>query len=607
MNALAVGIALALGTGSAGFGAGVAVAALLAPRLGSWARGRWWGPVTLGVVGLGAFAMAMGLPAETSLLGLLAWLFIHRRLVSTGPDRVSFLLVGLILVAASTRSHGLGFLFATLLWVLGVPGSLGISVGRNRWGLALGVGALALPMFWALPRFTGAHIPAEGGRGLIGFAGDVELGAMNELLDDPALVFRAHFSALPDEVPYFRGVALDRFDGHRWTTEATRQREEDWADPRSDLVRVQVQLEAHPEGVLFVPGVVEGIDVSGVAVERDQAGAYHLPGPPRRIEYTVFTSPPYGPGRGDPFRDAQPSLALPPLSAEVRALFQSKVADVDGPDARIAALSQWLRSDYAYTREPRNTDAEAPLERFLLDNREGHCEYFASALAVGGRVIGVPTRVINGFVGGERGGPDEIVFRRYHAHSWVEYYDGDRWVTADATPSIGAPAGPGWVTALTESVDQWWSRAIVEYDAEQQLDAARAVAEVAVPFAPESSWGWIGSILVGLMAGCVLLALRYGALWGLRRFASPRRRAVADPVTRELHRAQGALRKAGFELPDAPDVEVARWVRSTHPEAGSALEELAWLSYEVRFGRADARSRLARASQLLQTVRACVS
>ena len=44
---------------------------------------------------------------------------------------------------------------------------------------------------------------------------------------------------------------------------------------------------------------------------------------------------------------------------------------------------------------------EAPVETFLFQKREGHCEYFASALALLLRLEGVPARVVNGFMGGE--------------------------------------------------------------------------------------------------------------------------------------------------------------------------------------------------------------
>ncbi|MEZ4317033.1 MAG: DUF3488 and transglutaminase-like domain-containing protein [Myxococcota bacterium] len=606
MNALAAGIAVALGASSPGFGLWVAVVAALAPFVGKRIGDLWWGPVTALIALAAGLAVANGAPVENALLGVLAWLLVHRGLVSTGPDRVSSLIVALLLVAASTRSNHVGFLIAVVAWIADLPWSLGGATGRTRWTLAAVIGGLALPLFWALPRFAGATGPLDTGRGLTGFADDVELGAMNTLLDDPALVFRARFSTLPDEPPYFRGVALDRFDGRRWTSTAARQREQDWTDPLPDLVRVQVELEAHPEGVLFVPGVVEGIDASGVAVERDEAGAYHLPGPARAVGYTVFTNAPWGPGRGDPFRDAAPSVALPELSAEARELFESHVTDATGPDARIEALVTWLRTDFAYTRQPRDTDTEAPLEDFLLREREGHCEYFASALAVGGRVVGVPTRVVNGFVGGEGGGPDEIVFRRYHAHSWVEYFDGDRWVTADATPRIGAPEGPGLSTRVLESVERLWEESIVDFDADTQLGTARAVADTLVPFAPDAGRDWIGVVLVGLFAGVVLLAARLAVLRGVKAWGAVDPREARDPVTAELERAWRAVERSGLELPSGPDVEVARWVKVREPEVGARLEELAWLSYEVRFGRGDASSRVARAAQLGRAVRAAV-
>ncbi len=620
---MSAGLALGLGTGSALFGMAVVVLMCLGPRISSLSR-LWWGPVTVIVGGVALLAVRGGLPVEDALLGVLAWLLLHRRLLAAThggarADRVSALIVGLILVASGTRTADVLFLVATALWVgmlpiaLGPPGVSrgGLSFG-TRWTLVLGVGLLTIPMFWALPRFTGASTPEEDRSALTGFTDNVDLGEMDALLDDPARVFVARFSAAPQGAVYFRGVALDRFDGRRWSSASVRQREEDWTDPLPDLVRVDIELEAHSEGVLFAPGVVEGLDANGVAVERDDAGAYHLPGPARDVSYAVFTRPPFGKGRADPFVDAAPRLEVPELSEEARSLFSAQVEGVEGPLERMEALRTWLNRDYQYTREPRDADTEAPLERFLLQSRSGHCEYFASALAIGGRVVGVPTRVVNGFVGGEAeaGDPTSFVVRRYHAHSWVEFFDGDRWITIDATPSLLAPAGPGLVTRVSESVQDFWEGAVVDYDADTQLETAAWVARTVTPFAPEASQKPIGIAVVGgVLGGMLLLARRLVNRFGRR--ATIARRPPEDPVTAELQRAWDAIESAGLDRPRGPDVEGARLLAQTHPSIAQPLEALAWLSYEVRFGpgavEGGAEDRMARARGLASAVQQAIA
>ena len=62
-----------------------------------------------------------------------------------------------------------------------------------------------------------------------------------------------------------------------------------------------------------------------------------------------------------------------------------------------------------------------PLEDFLFVQKAGHCEYFASALAVMLRTVGVPTRSVNGFYGGEWNSFGHyLAVRQGDAHSWVE-------------------------------------------------------------------------------------------------------------------------------------------------------------------------------------------
>src|SRR5262249_29888870 len=138
----------------------------------------------------------------------------------------------------------------------------------------------------------------------------------------------------------------------------------------------------------------------------------------------------------------QRALQLPPdLDPRLRTL-GAVVAGTGTPLERAQRIADWLRTSFTYTRTPNDRATPAPLTTFLLERRSGHCEYFASALAVLLRTRGVPARVVNGFVGGE---PDPetgwIRVRRYHAHSWVEVHDGGWWIV-DPTPGPAATVLP---------------------------------------------------------------------------------------------------------------------------------------------------------------------
>ena len=67
------------------------------------------------------------------------------------------------------------------------------------------------------------------------------------------------------------------------------------------------------------------------------------------------------------------------------------------PEERARALERRLRHDYGYTLELLPAPVADPLATFLFARKKGHCEYFASAMAVMLRTLGIPSRVVTGF------------------------------------------------------------------------------------------------------------------------------------------------------------------------------------------------------------------
>ncbi|MHB8900498.1 MAG: transglutaminase TgpA family protein [Thermoguttaceae bacterium] len=136
-----------------------------------------------------------------------------------------------------------------------------------------------------------------------------------------------------------------------------------------------------------------------------------------------------------------------------------------------------------------------PVEDFVLNRPLGHCEYFASALALMLRSQGIPSRVVNGFVTSEydvAGGYYRV--RQRDAHSWVEAYvapgqlpearpfgrtdaqwQNGGWLRLDPTPAREADTGlngiVGNVRSWFERMEDMWLQYVVQMNGATQREA----------------------------------------------------------------------------------------------------------------------------------------
>ncbi len=109
---------------------------------------------------------------------------------------------------------------------------------------------------------------------------------------------------------------------------------------------------------------------------------------------------------------------------------------------KVKNIEKYLQENYRYTMNPPYTPQEKDfVDYFLFEGKEGYCSYFASAMCVMTRALGLPSRYVEGFLLPEE--PDDNGY--YHvtnqnAHAWVEVYlEGIGWVTFEpTTPFAGA-------------------------------------------------------------------------------------------------------------------------------------------------------------------------
>jgi Ca2+/Na+ antiporter len=345
-----------------------------------------------------------------------------------------------------------------------------------------------------------------------GFSEEVELGQIGRIKRSPAIVMRVQTGAPIDyDRLRWRGIALATFDGTRWTAAsrgaaAVVANSDGWipiGDPSSDkqqgvVLQYTAFMEPMASDAVFIPG--HGIAIKGTFFgERGVSGLRRnyvfkdssdsILNPFHNYSGTRYSGlsrlPQYSLGNLRAASTDYPQevrdlyLQLPEMDPRISALAEQITAKYVTPVEKASALEEYLRSHYSYTLQLTGKPGKDPLAHFLFETRAGHCEYFASAMAVMLRTLGIPSREVNGFLPGEFNslGGDYMV-RASDAHSWVEaYFPGNGWVVFDPTPPA-APVEQGFFNRLTLIID-WldlnWNEWVINYDFTHQMQLAQTM------------------------------------------------------------------------------------------------------------------------------------
>jgi transglutaminase-like putative cysteine protease len=438
------------------------------------------------------------------------------------------------------------FLWAMLaIWVLGqfflqreahrlMPRELGSSDVLGAWAddpyrgvfdlpsmfstLRVMVTTLALGglIFLVLPRQAGATRNQAGAQAqshLTGFDEEVQLGQFGEILENDTVVMTVETTDEEGNVfrqagePLWRGVTMTTYDRGTWKRKKQGQPQTIVGFPSRraggsrPVIHQKIKLESNDSSTLFalrpirnafsrrrVPPYLSTLD--GTIYRSDRAGT----GP---YDYEVDSDPDAdAPQAGEEQPSAarqQTLMAMPAdLKERLKKIAEPIIASL-GPEAstdkaaKARAIEQYLRDSgkFAYSLKMDVIDLSLdPVEDFLINRKEGHCEYYASALALLLRSVDVPCRVVNGFKGGDWNDLTQTyIVRQKHAHSWVEAYLGpgplpDRfpvWMTLDPTPanerqeSIAQVGGiTRKIRPLTDVIRHIWVFYIIGYDGDRQ-------------------------------------------------------------------------------------------------------------------------------------------
>ena len=116
-----------------------------------------------------------------------------------------------------------------------------------------------------------------------------------------------------------------------------------------------------------------------------------------------------------------------------------------------------------------------PIEDFLFNTKKGYCEHYASSMVLMLRSLGIPSRVVTGFYGGEKNEYGAyLIVRKSNAHSWVEALTDGRWKRFDPTPTV-AIMRPSAVDLMLDSLQLNWSRYVVGFSFSDQREILRGL------------------------------------------------------------------------------------------------------------------------------------
>lgn len=600
-------LALMSGGGIAGKVAAACVLSVVAGR--PWPRIRWTAAHVV-VIGV-SLAIGATFGSVDGVGVLVAWLLAHRH--GTGTTRGDVLLTVLlstaVLLLACVTSISVA-LAGVMVAVAGLAPAVLLRVqGVHSPPLERSVGvATALLgglLFLVLPRLQSSVL--TGGRESgVSFPDEVTLDHAEDRGDGAEVVLRlrvADRAGEPVSGPFYvRGRALDTFDGTRWTaTQASPRttRTTDWG------LRADVLLEPLSSDALFTLG--EPLSVTGLTGGgyRDAGGNWHHRMPGHRLAYTVYARETT---LGELRRPLEDDLELPPLDPRVQAI-AARLAPGGGPLQIIAAALAYLGDGFTYTAVPPSPPAGDPLVWFLTESRTGHCEYYASALAVLLRARGVPARLATGFYAAEP--PDVsgyVTVRRASAHAWVEVPVKGGWAALDASPSQEIlPPEPSAFRRLADAVDTAWLRVVLDYDFDAQIEelvhlgTGFATEVPGDPIRTRSRQGAVGFAMVGGVVVSAGVLVRGLLLFLGRRNAAP----TAGAMLRSVRAGRRLAERRGWSIPrELPAVEAGEWLVRQAGEAGRPLLDLAWLHYRTRYAEEVLPEAEAEGRRLLGALRA---
>jgi transglutaminase-like putative cysteine protease len=392
---------------------------------------------------------------------------------------------------------------------------LAFSLARATPALVLMILVGAAAVFFLLPRISTGYLGGYsfGTDFSTGFSDRVQLGEIGRIQQSDAVVMHVQIDGDHEGryALHWRGVALADFDGRNWSNPPERivlergpdgnfavpsfsqgvppaslARGQGQPAPLNHLIHYRVLMEPIGTNVFFlapwarrVKGTYRTLQIDGGGAVSDldsqrsvsiyEADSDISTPSPSQLRGAVELLPPF----------AFTYLQLPKLDPRIPHLAAQISQSASNNYDRAVAIERYLKTHYGYTLQLPRSPVADPLADFLFERKQGHCEYFASSMAVMLRTLRIPARVVNGFRSDEFNDvTGNYVVRAKDAHAWVEaYFPNYGWITFDPTPggAIGSPQGWGRAMLYLDAASSFWREWVISYDSSHQYVLGHSV------------------------------------------------------------------------------------------------------------------------------------
>ncbi len=469
---------------------------------------------------------------------------------------------------------------------------------------------LAFALFFLFPRLTLGNLffNTMKKKNMTGFAEEVRPGSVNEVVQNKTPYFRAKF--LNGKTPsyfelYWRGAILSQTDGLGWkrVKPPGKEREE---FSKSVKYSYELTYDSFMNSPLFFLEDTKEFQRQsrGHILNRGARTYKFFPYSNQKITFTAQTSKIVKSTLSPQQR--RHYLQLPKLVKRKR--FTEWVESLKFKKKSLRSYAKRFsrrieKEKFVYTLAPGQLGGDAPLDQFFFKTKKGFCEHYAATFALYLRLLGVPSRVVVGFHGGEYNPLGKYyVVRGLDAHAWVEAWDEKRgWQRFDPTGYVAPDRirygsasyfvdqedtqGVSLDVYLEGRSNEFWQGLIfamdmIYYEANRKfvgfdLDRQKRI----FSFLGEEGKRWPWKLLALCMGVILLLVLPL--FWQIRKSLNH-----PNPLWRNYMRLLKKLKKAGLEIGKSEGpIQLKNMAINTFPEEHDKLAEAFDLFMEGHYGR----------------------
>ncbi|MDX1342648.1 MAG: DUF3488 and transglutaminase-like domain-containing protein [Reinekea sp.] len=342
---------------------------------------------------------------------------------------VGLLLVNFIALQAVTSDVQFNFRYAAKQSTLLIIGAIPVMIAGYLF-------FPRLPPLWTIPN--------EQRGAMTGMSDELNPGSVAELARSNAPAFRVSFSGNvpPRSQWYWRGNTMSAFDGETWRSTVSENNRFSWPrnatlpTPLNTGYQYTVIMESSGRRWLYFLDWPTQAQGDNLRVMPDGRAVSERP---LNSVYRYQASSALEVEWSDQERYLQESTLLPRTGNEgLRAWAIDRRSQVDSDSEFVESILSYIREqDFYYTLRPPLYQGAQGMENFWLGARRGFCEHYASAMAIILRSVGIPTRLVGGYLGGNYvASGDYIQVRQMEAHAWLEAWINGSWRRIDPTAAV---------------------------------------------------------------------------------------------------------------------------------------------------------------------------